>query len=177
MSQSTYINPAHRVSLWAQLYGSANFAHFPEWPTSWQVYWPLILNIGRCIFVLALFPTGAGALCFIIIWIRKLLDLIFRGRFEEESWVHILLLTGYLAFVVIYTWEYRDFTTMKAIFILPALISIVFFVAKGLEACFNRLQSAAMHFLMQAGLGILVILYIMDISYLILQLAHDRRIL
>jgi Dolichyl-phosphate-mannose-protein mannosyltransferase len=177
MSQSTVIAPAHRVSLWAQLYGGANFAHFSEWPNSWQAYWPLILDIGRCIFILALFPTMAGALWFIIFWIKKFLDFIFKGEFEEESWIHIFMLTGYLAFVGIYAWEYRDFTTMKAIFIFPALISIVFFVSRGLEACFNRLRSAAMHLLMQAGLGILVILYIMDISYLILQLAHDRRIL
>jgi hypothetical protein len=176
-SQTIDIAPAHRVSLWAQLYGSANFAHFLQWPESWQSTTPFIIDIGRCIIVLGLFPTIAGALWFIIFWIRNLLDLLLRGRFEEESWVHILILTGYLAFVCLYAWEYRDFGTMKAIFIFPALISIVFFISGGLEACFGRLQGAAMHILMQVGLGVLVVLYILDIGDLILQLARVNKYL
>jgi hypothetical protein len=177
MSQGADIAPAHRVSIWAQLYGGANFAHFYEWPSSWQSYWSLTLDLGRCILILALFPTIASALWFTIFWIKKLLDLLFKGRFEEEYWIYILVLMGYLVFVCLYAWEYREFTTMKVVFIFPALISIVFFISGGLEACFYHLQSGVIHFLMQMGLGILVILYIIDISYLILQLAHDRKLL
>jgi hypothetical protein len=175
LSQESDINPANRTSLWAQLYGRANFAHFDQWPWSWRTDNPIVLNIGRCILVLALFPTLAGAFYFFYSAVINLRALFWRGKIEEELWIHTLALGGYILFVAVYAWEYRDFSTMKAIFIFPAMISIVYFIAKGLTALYARIENIIARFAMQAILGSLALLYILDIGYLILQLARDRQ--
>jgi hypothetical protein len=57
ITQGKYVYPAHRTSLWSQLYGRANFVHFDQFPPSWRNTSLLVLTIGRLIFVLALLPT------------------------------------------------------------------------------------------------------------------------
>jgi len=175
VSQEDEINPANRTSLWAQIYGRANFAHFDQWPESWQTDNPIILDIGRCILVLALLPTLAGALCFLFNIVKNSITLLTKAKFEEEPWVHTLVLGGYILFVMLYAWEYRNFNTMKAIFIFPALISMGYFIGNGLQAVYMRVTSRLFRSIMHLVLGSLVFFYILDISYLILQLAHDRQ--
>jgi hypothetical protein len=76
--------------------------------------------------------------------------------------------------IILYTWEIRDFSTMKAIFIFPALICIVFYISNGLDGIFSWTKNKKIQFILQAVLGSLTVVYILDISFLILQLAHDR---
>src|SRR3989442_15182227 len=49
---------SHRTSLWSQLYGRAHFSHFAQHPPSWRNTSPLVVTVGRLIFVLALLPTA-----------------------------------------------------------------------------------------------------------------------
>ena len=125
--------------------------------------------------VLALFPTLAGVVFFIYYLIRNLRNLFFRGMFEEEPWTHILVLIGFFSLIILYSWEIRDYSSMKAIFIFPALISIVFCVSQGLNFMFFRISNKILRSAMHGVLGSLVIFYVLDIAFLILQLARDRQ--
>jgi hypothetical protein len=172
LSNGHEIIPLHRTSLWAQLYGGANFAHFDQWPESWQTYNPIVENVGRCIMVLAILPTLAGMFYFIFYLSRNVPRLLFHAKYEEEPWIHTLVLLGYILFIMLYSWEIRDFSTMKPIYIFPALISIVFFMANGLDAIVSWIKKDWIRSIMQCALGGLVFFYIVDIGFLILQLAH-----
>jgi hypothetical protein len=164
--------PIHRTNLWAQLYGQMNFAHFSEWPPSWATNTPFIQWLGRCIFILALFPTLTAAAWFLRIIVLETLSFFRKRNFTEENILHILLLCGYFTFIFIYTWEIRDFATMKPIFVLPAVISFSFFLAGGLDGIFRMAKNRFLQWAMHGALGALTILFWLDIFSLVLHLNH-----
>lgn len=50
--------PRHRTSVWTQVYARTHSIHFDAWPPAWASSHPLVLNLTRVIFVLALLPTA-----------------------------------------------------------------------------------------------------------------------
>ena len=141
LSQKEQIDPANRVSIWAQLYGRANFVQFDDWPPSWRTRNPTVLDIGRILLVLAFFPTLAGVIWFFAVMARVILRLVRSGDMDEEHWLHLVVVAGYFLFVLYYAWEYRDFATMKAIFLFPGILSITFFLSGGLESVFRIVKN------------------------------------
>jgi hypothetical protein len=171
-TQGSEAYPRHRTSLWTQVYARANSLHFDQWPLSWQTQDAWIINIGRVIFVLALVPAGL----FLLGLLRRVSSLRKPSFLSEADYLaimlHCLALAGYIAFLVIYTLRYRDFATMKAIFIFPALISMTFFLGSGL----NRLPRSLRRFswlpaLVDACLAVLLCLYTADVISLLIQLS------
>jgi len=178
--------PRHRTSLWSQLYGRAHFAHFDNWPPSWQLptggwpwgtwFRPFVLNIGRLILLCALLPTAL----LVIGLFRKIIDAasFLKGVEMPNSGLSDLLLivtaVGYIAFVIMYALQYRDFSYMKAIFVFPAFFAFVSIFAGECEGfykwCFNkRVVRKSVDVMFMA----LLILYVADVAALIAPLAKE----
>jgi hypothetical protein len=127
--------PAHRTSLWTQIYAHANSVHFDNWPISWSTRGNEIFPLTRAIYVLALLPfamllLGAGLSLaeFLRALFRNLPDSLYKvdyGLFDVLFW-------GHVAFIILYVLQFRDFSMMKAIFVYPALLAfLVFFIKSG----------------------------------------------
>jgi hypothetical protein len=126
--------PLHRTSLWSFLYGSANSIHYdPPW--SWQSQNPIVLWVLRATWILALLPW----LVMVIGWVRGVLQSVsaaLSGVATRDSSAEVLLAAvaaGYIAFLIVFTYRYRDFGTMKSIYIYPAIAPFLAYFARELE--------------------------------------------
>jgi len=111
------LKPMHRSSVWTQLYGRLHCVQFDYHPISWRTESDFVKNVNRVIFVVAI---GWLAVAFIGIakrfWdfasgLRKS-GIYFFGR--GDRYLHLLVVFGYVAFIVYFTYSYRDFAAMKA---------------------------------------------------------------
>ena len=158
--------PQHRTSLWSQLYGRAHFAQFGQWPPSWASSGPRTLAVGRAILVLALFPLLCG-LAGIGRAVRNLLR-----KAPSDSWVFLVFGAGFFGMIVKYTYDYRCYCTMKAIFVFPALLCAARFFVDGFEPIGRSARRHPVGLLTANGvLSLLLGLYLADSIMLIVQLA------
>ena len=169
--------PIHRTSFWTILYGRANFVQYSQWPPAWVTSSSPIRNLGRAIYLLALFPTLTILLGTIIEirafwgWLRKGKDSIFQpvsaGLFGI-TWIF------FLAFDMAYAMLYRRFDVIKAIFIFPALpaIAVMFLVGwTTLDRWYLKKKPRLQTFLM-INLILLLGCYSLDMIALFFQLFH-----
>ncbi len=158
--------PIHRTSFWAQLYGSFYHAQFLQHPVTWQNKHPDLLNIVRVTFILGLIPLGV-----FLLGIGRGARNLFESWRDQSSWaiplIHLGLLFGYLAFNIKYSYDYRDFGCIKSIFMLPALVSITYFLVVGLKTLKNRLR-----FVGTLGTTIINILCIVNLLFLLTDLSR-----
>ena len=116
--------PAHRTSLWTDVYASANSLHFYNYPDLWHT--TPDFPVSRGIFVLALLPAVLLLLGVVLGWFNLL-----KGVFETSNIVLIcrsyglfdIVFIGYVVFIIALALQYRDFSTMKAVYIYPAIFS------------------------------------------------------
>jgi len=117
-----------RTSLWTQIYARANSVHFDLWPPSWRPRYYFILQIVRIIFILALIPALLLIYGFFIN-IKRILKLLFYKKsdifYQKNDWIFVLFFIGFIFFIIKATLAYRDFCTMKAIYIYPGLICFI----------------------------------------------------
>jgi hypothetical protein len=155
--------PLHRTSLWSQLYGRAHFVHFAQHPPSWRTTHPVVLWLGRFIFLAALWPTAlllAGMA-------RSIVAVLTPGR-SLETTLFTLAGVGYFLFIILYSLVYRDFSTMKAEFLFPALLPYVTWFAREAGRWESRWPRLG---LVTLGSGAaLLVLYLADIAILARQL-------
>lgn len=152
------IEPAHRTSLWSQLYGRANFAQFDSWPPIWQTQDEKTMLLGRMIFLLALLPAAllaAGAL--------KTLQ---KTRENQANTLLILTTAAYLAFIAGVSALYRDFAIMKAIFLYPGILAYADILHNGINYAEKKAGKKTVKTVF-AILSILTILYSLSITALI----------
>jgi dolichyl-phosphate-mannose-protein mannosyltransferase len=161
--------PRHRTSLWSQLYARAHFAHFAQHPPTWRNTSPLVLTVGRLILIAALLPTAL----LLMGLARAARDVAVPGRRRALTSEALLVLElrvltalGFIGFIILYTLTYRDFSTMKAEFLFPALLPYA--TCFGEEAERVRLRSAGRWAL--GALGALLVLYLADSVILAAQL-------
>ena len=162
-------NLQHRTSLWTQLYARAHSVNFDNWPPSWSTSSGSIFPLVRSIFLLALLPTGLVLLgAFLQIW--RLMRAIWHRDLPTATGLqfglHPLAMVGCIVFVAFYTLLYREFSVMKAIFLLPALPAypLAFLVAiENRPPWFNHLVTATSL--------TLIGLYCADVISLIIRLA------
>jgi dolichyl-phosphate-mannose-protein mannosyltransferase len=161
------VYPRHRTSLWSQLYGRAHFAHFSQHPPSWRNTSLLVLTLGRLIFVAALLPTAL----LLRGLARAMLDLTLPERRRALApgarlalELRVLSVVGYIGFIILYTLTYRDFSTMKAEFLFPALLPGALLLGEEIERTRWRTTVAW-------ALGLLLTLYLTDTLVLVAQLA------
>jgi hypothetical protein len=168
------VYPLHRTSLWSQLYGRAHLAHFAQHPPSWRNTSPLVLTVSRLILVLALLPT----MLLVVGMLRAVAQVTTsawrRASPRRETLDQGLLAftaVGYVAFIVVYSLRYRDFSTMKAEFLFPGLLAYVLLFA-------DEVGRAATQYSRQPRLRqvagwmfvVLLALYVTDVMVLAVQL-------
>jgi hypothetical protein len=167
-------HPLHRTSLWSQLYGRSHVAHFSQHPPSWKNTSALVFTVARAILVLALLPT-ALLICGLG---RGVMSLVTDpGSSAEEPGERLvdqlLVLTafGFVAFIVLYTLTYRDFATMKAEFLFPAIYPGAVLLARELDHTRNRLENRRwLRAAIPAALVALLVLYLAEAVILAAQL-------
>jgi|CXWL01.1.fsa_nt_gi hypothetical protein len=169
---------SHRTSLWTRLYGSANSVHFENYPPSWRIAGQAPYWIYRGIFILALLPAAVmligvtmeiyGTIKGILTGDPLLLNNVSHGLFA-------LLFIGQTLFVMLYAYEYRIYTVMKAVFTYPGLLAFFVFFVKGSIWISSRSQIKKQYMFIAAALMIaLLVLYILDVATLILQLLPNQ---
>lgn len=167
------IYPLHRTSLWTQLFGRTHFVHFDNWPPSWQASSDVVLNLGRIIFLLAIIPT--------IIFLYGFLfqaGLIVNPTMKNIKYTlknnnELLFFTStalFFFFIIIFTYSYRDFSAMKAIYIFPGLIGFFYIFIFGFHKILLILKNRHIKNFISFLMILLCLFYILDSSILILQL-------
>lgn len=158
--------PAHRTSLWSQLYGRTFFVHFDYHPTAWRNDHPWIVLLGRIVLVLALVPstiTAAG----IVVEAARLVRRPSAEALTDEAFLHLATFGGYVAFIVLYTMRFRDFSTMKSIFLYPAALCVTYFFIRGAEWFRDRWGAGALATrTATALLGLLIVCHVVDMAVL-----------
>ncbi len=164
--------PLHRTSLWSQVYGGTHFIFFDMHPPLWRNSSNAVLNIGRIILILALFPTAALLLGIITeagMWIKNIAGMNFAFIADTDDWIFDIFLCAYILFIMYYTSIHRDFSAMKAIFIYPALLPATHLFSRGIERIYRSSKTSAVIF--DSSIGALALLYVVSSSILICQLA------
>ena len=151
------------------------FQSFLNFPDTWKTTGTEGFTIARGIFVLALLPT-------ILILIGLAIEgyLLIKGVFKRDgilvqltshgmfAWTFI----GYILFVAIYTYIYRDFSFMKAIFAFPALLTFPYLFLRAGEQLYaflsKRMRWSTL--ILDASLVALLIFYILDAGTMIAQI-------
>jgi hypothetical protein len=168
------VYPLHRTSLWSQLYGRGHVAHFAQHPPSWRNTSLLSATVTRLILLLGLLPTTfllAGMVRAVggpmgARW-RRIVPL----RMDLGDELLALAAWGFVAFIVVYSMLYRDFSTMKAEFLFPALLAYVFFFADEVERAAGRyMQSSPLRRIAGWAYVALLSLYVADTVILAVQL-------
>jgi len=175
ITNGTEIDPRHRTSLWSQLYGRAHFIHFDNWPHSWRALGWITPRIGRLAMLLGLPSLG----CLLLgVWVscrdlhRGFKDGGVRYLGRGERYYPLLVGFGYIAFIVLFSYNYRDFASMKVIYILPGLVAFASLFLRGLDsACDPRFTPKIVRRSLRLALGYLALLYVVDISILLHQLS------
>jgi 4-amino-4-deoxy-L-arabinose transferase-like glycosyltransferase len=152
---SSTITPLHRTSLFSQLYGKLNFVQFVAFPAAWQTNDPIIMNIGRVIFVLALVPLFIF-LNGLITHIKKILD-------KDSEKIFLILFLAEVCFIIYLTLAYRDYQMSKVIYLMPAGLAFIKIFCDGFN---EKLKKT----LVKKILVCLVIFYVLDIIALIVTL-------
>jgi hypothetical protein len=175
MIRQPYINnesdnfPLHRTSLWSQLYGRTVFMHFDQWPPSWQTQDATIVFVGRLLIALGVIPLGLFLLGLFQGLLQEIKGIKKRGTSflgESNNYIHVLTAFVFLACSLKYSYDIRDFSAMKSIYILPALISYINLFTRG----FSMIRSRILINVVSVLIIVVIALSIFDSSFLIYQL-------
>ena len=167
--------PSFQTSFWTFMYAGAHSIHFLNFPDTWRTTGTEGFTIARGIFILALFPT-----ILILAGLAIEIYLFLRGVVRHDSaltqatshglfaWTFI----GYLFFVAIYTYLYRDFSYMKAIFTFPALLTFPYLFLRAAEPLYEFLSKRIRWstYIVDASMVALLIFYILDAGTMVAQI-------
>jgi hypothetical protein len=163
--------PWHRTSFWTQLYGRAHFVYFDNWPFGfWQTDDPVVLTMGRIIFVLALFPTGLllrGVYQRVRFWWISLRKGKWDFVVKESLWIFDIFLAGYIIALIVFSISYRSFVSMKVIYIYPAILCAALLIGQQLERFNTEVRNKGIRLLANLSLAVLLALYVMVTMHLI----------
>jgi hypothetical protein len=165
--------PLHRTSLWSQLYGRTHYVHFDQFPPSWRNTSLPVLTIGRAVLILALLPTGVMLGGMAAAGAEAIRSLRRRRERVRDPGQELFLLAGlgFVGLVVMYSYTRRDFSTMKAEFIFPAVLAYASFFARGLEWAMGWTRSRpAVRWIGGLALAALLGLYVLDVVILAVDL-------
>ena len=165
--------PAHRTSLWTDVYASANSLHFYNSPDSWHT--PPDFDISRGIFILALLPVTLLLFGVVSGWIYLLKGIfgpLSNLLFTRSYGLFDIVFIGYIIFIVVLALQYRDFSTMKAIYIYPAVLSFSVLFLEALIVFDNFILKRIkwITILFEVLIVFLIGLYITDVFQMIVHL-------
>jgi hypothetical protein len=128
LSHPSYANGPVLDNVWAGIYATAWFDAHGGWFFPSALYDSLAYRVGRILMVLGLAPT-------ILVAIGLFQGLrLARSREADAVLLPMLVTTAcMLAMNVIYTFENRIFTAVKASYLLPAIVPFSFWFALGLR--------------------------------------------
>jgi len=162
------------TSLWTRLYASASSIHYENYPPSWRPFDTAFYWVYRGNYILALLPA-AIMLFYAALEIYWIIKDVFTRNYQllhEISYgLFTVVFIGQILFVMLYAYEYRIQSVMKAIFIYPALLSMFLFFSRGKTRLSTYLKSFNLtETIVSSAMVILLFFYIVDIATLILQL-------
>jgi hypothetical protein len=165
--------PIHRTSLWSQLYGRTMFLHFDQWPPAWQTMDRFIIEVGRILILLGIIP-----LFLFLFGTTRQIYLFLRGIFtngakflkSETHFLHTATAAAFLLSAVFYSYNYRDFSSMKSIYIFPGMLSYIKLMSQGCASIRNKKAFNIIAIFMM----LIIVLFTVDISYLLYQQVMDR---
>lgn len=133
--------PAHRTSLWSFAYASGHTQHYDQFPPTWESSTPLVLGLLRAIYLLALVPTAVLLYGMLAAACRSVASLLRLSREREPPGETLFSVAawGMVAFLMLYTFQYRDFGTMKAIFCYPVIAALMWAYVRSQAALDTRL--------------------------------------
>lgn len=171
--------PAHRTSLWTQLYGRAHTVHFDNHPSSWSTTGDQGFTISRIIYILALLPTALlliGIVREIVLVLRSIIRRDENLTMATNYGLTAATFSGVILFILLYALLYRDFAVMKVIFIYPALITFPLLFMGAFEQIkkFSAKLSRILHIVFGVWVVALFGFYIVDIVTMII-LIYSRR--
>jgi len=133
INNEEYEYSENRTSLWTQLYGRAHSVHFDNWPKMWSAKGDENFTRTRVIYILALLPTSLllfGVLLESFLLLKSILKQDTTLLSNSHYGLAPITFIGYIFLIVIYSLLSRRFSSMKVIFIYPALITFpVFFIS------------------------------------------------
>jgi hypothetical protein len=144
--------------------------HFDQWPQSWQSTVPLIVNIGRVLIILGIVPLilfCGGLAKNALQFFRQLLKKNVAWFAAPGNYIYLLTAGAFLLSSVYYTYSYRDFSSMKSIYIFPGFIAFVKMFTDG----YAWLKSKRILQVVHVVLLVMVIFSIADVLFLIYQLS------
>lgn len=165
----------NRMSVWTQLFARNHFIQFEGHPKQWFVKLANpIYALGKTIFVFALVPTTLFIFGLFLTTRDAIRDL-WKERLsyftKNIDWIFIFFSWMFIAFIIKFTLDYRDFTTMKPIYIFPALLAFVYIFSIGFESLYEKTKkSTLLQYGFLTSLAVLLFLYTIDIAYLIKKL-------
>lgn len=171
------IFPAHRTSLWSQLYGNFWFAHFAQQPSTHEDLSPETLNTGRIIFLLALFPSFLFAIGFWNSFAAALKKMVTRAEFYSihfEGALILLTLTS-LFFIIKHVLQYRDYTQMNINLLLPFCAGFIYFLGKKWDVLLDHYGKWFKNF-SSFAIILLLMAQVQDLGKLILTLYSIYKI-
>ncbi len=152
--------PAHRTSFFAQLYGQFSNASFERAPPSWSVTDNTATNFTKVNYVLQL-----PLLLLFLLGIFAALKQVVK-EFSLQEFIHLAMFLIYLAFVARYAHNIRDFANMKLIFLFPALLSMIYFLWKGIAQLKSLVLNNTALILVNAS----TLLYVINLAYFHIRL-------
>jgi len=169
--------PPFQGSFWTLIYGRANSVFFDNSVPSWSTSGTALFPLAQGIFILALLPTlllsiGTALETY---WMLKSVikrDPVSAGK--TSFGLFVIAFLGYVFFEILYTLEYRSLTVIKPIFIYPALLSFPWLflrIGDKLSAYLTK-GKRWLIYLFEGACAVLFILYITDVSTLIVQLGR-----
>jgi len=169
------VYPPHRTSLWSFAYGSAHSNHYDNYPPTWALGNAGVLWLLRTIFIVALVPTALLVIGTARGVLRTAADL-FSGAPPSDWSARVLLAvvtSGYVAFLMLYSYQYRDFGTMKPIFIYPVMAPLMAYYALELQRIQNRGKTLAAS-IATGSAALLCVAYLADSVVLLVHLILQR---
>ena len=85
---------------------------------------------------------------------------------NKSAWMHLVFAGGYTLFVVKYVRDYPDFSTMKSVFLFPALPSFVYAFSEG----FSMIKQKYLSITVTMLIVFLLVMHLADEFFLIAQL-------
>ena len=144
-------------------------------PDAWRTTGTEGFTIARGIFILALLPTLlilVGLAIEVYLFLKGVLrhDLALTQATSQGLFACTFI--GYILFVAIYTFVYRDFSFMKAIFAFPALLTFPYLFLRAAEPIYTFLskRNRWSTYILDASMVALLLFYVLDAGSMVAQI-------
>jgi hypothetical protein len=170
--------PRFRKSLWTQVYARYVFSRFAMYPETWKTHSALALAIGRAEMVLGLLPLaclllGAGG-CVRSTW-RLARSRSLASLYADGDWVFPLFAGLFIAMLIKLNLDYGFYFTMKAIYVLPAILAFTQMFTVGARWLWSRTDGApSLRHFIAAWVAAILLVNVVDLAILGFDLQRAR---